>query len=147
MGDFMLARQAATPVVLISGGVGITPMVSMASALAEAGSQRAIHFLYACRSGRVHAFRDWLNALVASHPNATRQVVYELVGPDDQAGVDHDCEGRLMPEVLRAAILPDADYYLCGPVAFMTAQRDVLVALGVAPERVHTEIFGSGAVE
>ncbi|WP_025098501.1 NO-inducible flavohemoprotein [Burkholderia sp. A1] len=147
MGDFTLAREAATPVVLISGGVGITPMVSMASALSEAGSQRRIHFLHACRSGRVHAFRDWLNVLVARHPNATRQVVYELVGPDDQPGVDHDREGRLTPELLRAAILPDADYYLCGPVAFMTAQRDALVALGVAPERVHTEIFGSGAIE
>ncbi|MCM2492114.1 NO-inducible flavohemoprotein [Burkholderia glumae] len=146
MGDFTLAREADTPVVLISGGVGITPMVSMASALAAAGSRRPLHFLHACRSGRAHAFRDWLNALVASRPNTTRQVLYETVGPNDEAGVDHDREGRLTPAELDAAMLPDADYYVCGPVGFMTAQRETLLARGVEPARVHTEIFGSGAL-
>ncbi len=146
-GDFTLSRAAATPVVLISGGVGLTPMVSMASALAAQGSTRPIRFVHACRSARSHAFRDWLNALVASHPDARRQVLYELVGPDDRAGIDHDREGRITPEVLRAALLPDADYYVCGPVPFMRAQRDALLALGVASPRIHVEIFGSGALD
>ncbi|WP_323121831.1 NO-inducible flavohemoprotein [Burkholderia alba] len=148
MGDFTLDRTAATPVVLISAGVGITPMVSMAAALTEAGSTRQVRFVHACRSGRAHAFREWLNALAARHPNVTRKVFYELVGPHDRAGVDHDEEGRLTPQrVVQHAFVADADYYICGPVAFMKAQRDALVALGVEPARVHTEIFGSGAIE
>jgi nitric oxide dioxygenase len=148
MGDFTLDCGHATPVVLISAGVGITPMVSMAQTLAEVGSPRPVRFVHACRAGELHAFRDWLNALVAAHPNVTRTVVYEVVGPDDRAGVDHDLAGRLTPERLEQyARVDDADYYICGPVAFMKAQRDALVALGVAPARVHTEIFGSGALE
>jgi len=104
-----------------------------------------VRFIHACRSGAVHAFRDWLNDAVSAHPNVKRTVVYELVGPNDRAGVDHDLEGRLTPaRIEQYALVPDADYYICGPVAFMTAQRDVLAALGVAPERVNTEIFGSG---
>jgi nitric oxide dioxygenase len=148
MGDFTLARDVATPVVLISGGVGITPMVSMASTLIADGSPRDVRFIHACRSGAVHAFRDWLNDAARAHANVTRTVLYEHVGPDEHAGVDHDLEGRLTPaRVEQYALAPDADYYVCGPIAFMNAQRDALIALGVAPARVHTEIFGSGAIE
>ncbi|KGW85016.1 NO-inducible flavohemoprotein [Burkholderia pseudomallei] len=148
MGDFTLNRHAATPVVLISGGVGITPMMSMASTLVAAGSEREVRFLHACRAANVHAFRDWLNDTTDAHPNVKRAVFYEVVGPNDRVGVDHDHEGRITPAALeRHALVPDADYYICGPIAFMKQQRDALVALGVAPERVQTEIFGSGALE
>ncbi|MCO8645100.1 nitric oxide dioxygenase, partial [Burkholderia multivorans] len=137
-----------TPVVLISGGVGITPMMSMLSTLVAVGSRRDVRFVHACRSGAVHAFRDWLNDTVREHANVKRTVLYERVGPNDRVGIDHDLEGRLTPECVKQyALVPDADYYICGPIAFMKAQRDALVALGVAPERVNTEIFGSGALE
>jgi nitric oxide dioxygenase len=148
MGEFSLKRGVETPVVLISGGVGITPMMSMASTLVAEGSQRDVRFVHACRSGAVHAFRDWLNDTVREHADVKRTVLYERVGPNDRAGIDHDLEGRLTPErVQQYALVPDADYYICGPIGFMKAQRDALVALGVAPERVNTEIFGSGALE
>lgn len=148
MGEFSLKRGVETPVVLISGGVGITPMMSMASTLIAEGSQRDVRFVHACRSGAVHAFRDWLNDTVREHANVKRTVLYERVGPNDRAGIDHDLEGRLTPErVQQYALVPDADYYICGPIGFMKTQRDALVALGVAPERVNTEIFGSGALE
>jgi ferredoxin-NADP reductase len=127
--------------VLISGGVGWTPMVSMASTLVAEGSKRDVRFVHACRSGAVHAFRDWLNDTVREHANFKRTVLYELVGPNDRAGVDHDLEGRLTPErVQQYALVPDADYYICGPIAFMKAQRDALVALGVAPEHQHRDL-------
>jgi ferredoxin-NADP reductase len=127
--------------VLISGGVGLTPMVSMASTLVAEGSKRDVRFVHACRSGAVHAFRDWLNDTVREHANFKRTVLYELVGPNDRAGVDHDLEGRLTPErVQQYALVPDADYYICGPIAFMKAQRDALVALGVAPEHQHRDL-------
>ncbi|MCG0580270.1 NO-inducible flavohemoprotein, partial [Burkholderia cenocepacia] len=119
MGDFSLKRDVDTPVVLISGGVGITPMMSMVSALIAAGSPRDVRFIHACRSGAVHAFRDWLNDTVGEHANVKRTVLYELVGPNDRVGIDHDLEGRLTPErVQQYALVADADYYICGPVAF-----------------------------
>ncbi|KAF1029883.1 MAG: Flavohemoprotein [Burkholderia plantarii] len=146
MGDFTLAREATAPVMMISAGVGITPMVSMASTLAATDSRRPIRFVHACRSTRTHAFRVWLNELVATYPDAKRLVAYEQVGPGDVPGVDHDLEGRLTAERLRPMLMPDADYYLCGPVAFMAAQRDALVGLGVPGERIHSEVFGSGVL-
>lgn len=148
MGVFTLKRGVDTPVVLISGGVGITPMVSMAATLLADGGKRDVRFIHSCRSSAVHAFRDWLNDTVRANANMTRTVLYDVVGPNDREGIDYDLEGRLTPaRIEQYALVPDADYYICGPIGFMKALRDALVALGVAPERVHTEIFGSGAVE
>ncbi|MFM0741307.1 NO-inducible flavohemoprotein [Paraburkholderia xenovorans] len=148
MGDFTLDLKQTTPVVLISGGVGVTPMTSMlASLLAEPGERR-VSFVHACRNGRVHAFRQWLNDQVAGHPNVTRAVFYEALEETDRAGIDHDFEGRLdLTKIADQVIVPDADYYVCGPVPFMRAQCEVLEALGVEPMRIHTEVFGSGTVQ
>jgi nitric oxide dioxygenase len=147
MGDFVLDRAKKTPVVLISGGVGLTPMVSMLSTLVADKSERRVAFVHACRNGRVHAFKSWLNETVAQHANVTRAVFYEEVTPTDRTGVDHDFVGRMdLDRIANQAILPDADYYLCGPGAFMDAQRAALVARGVDAARIHSEVFGSGAV-
>lgn len=147
MGEFCLDREKATPVVLVSGGVGITPTMSMLSTLVAEGSQRRVAFVHACRNGRVHAFRQWLADTVAKHANVSRAVFYEEVSPADQHGIDYDFVGRIDFASLRdQAVLPDADYYLCGPIPFMEQQCDALVALGVDPARVHTEVFGSGAI-
>uniref|UniRef100_E1T7R6 Flavohemoprotein n=1 Tax=Burkholderia sp. (strain CCGE1003) TaxID=640512 RepID=E1T7R6_BURSG len=148
MGDFTLERKKSTPVVLMSGGVGVTPMISMLSTLLADGSERSVSFVHACRNGRVHAFREWLNETVAAHPNVKRVVFYEAVEAADRQGVDYDFEGRLdVTKIADRVIVPDADYYICGPVPFMRAQRDALTTLGVEPARIHTEVFGSGAVE
>ncbi|MBW9105622.1 NO-inducible flavohemoprotein [Paraburkholderia phenoliruptrix] len=148
MGDFTLERKKSTPVVLMSGGVGVTPMISMLSTLLADGSERSVSFVHACRNGRVHAFREWLNETVAAHLNVKRVVFYEAVEAADRQGVDYDFEGRLdVTKIADRVIVPDADYYICGPVPFMRAQRDALTTLGVEPARIHTEVFGSGAVE
>ena len=148
MGDFTLDRKKTTPVVLMSGGVGVTPMTSMLSTLLADGSERSVTFVHACRNGRVHAFREWLDETAASHANVKRVVFYEAVDASDRQGIDYDFEGRLdVTKIADRVIAPDADYYICGPVPFMRAQRDALVALGVEPARIHTEVFGSGAVE
>lgn len=148
MGDFRLDRTKTTPVVLVSGGVGITPMVSMLSTLIADGSARRVAFVHACRNGRVHAFKTWLGEAVACHPNVTRAVFYEELDATDREGVDFDYEGRIdFARLADQAVLPDADYYLCGPLVFMQAQRDALVALGVDASRIHSEVFGSGALE
>ncbi|WP_126877865.1 NO-inducible flavohemoprotein [Paraburkholderia kururiensis] len=148
MGDFTLNRSADTPVVLVSGGVGITPMTSMLSTLLADGSQRPVAFVHACRNGRVHAFKTWLNGVAASNANVSRTVFYEAVDAADREGVDYDFEGRLdFKRIADKALLPNADYYICGPLPFMREQRDALVALGVDASRIHTEVFGSGALE
>ncbi|WP_029970431.1 NO-inducible flavohemoprotein [Paraburkholderia graminis] len=148
MGDFTLDRKKTTPVVLMSGGVGVTPMTSMLSTLLADGSQRSVTFVHACRNGRVHAFREWLDETAASHANVKRVVFYEAVDASDRQGLDYDFEGRLdVTKIADRVIALDADYYICGPVPFMRAQRDALVALGVEPTHIHTEVFGSGAVE
>ncbi|MDQ0621755.1 nitric oxide dioxygenase [Paraburkholderia sp. GV068] len=148
MGDFTLDRKKITPVVLMSGGVGVTPMTSMLSTLLADGSERSVTFVHACRNGRVHAFREWLDDTAASHANVKRVVFYEAVDASDRQGIDYDFEGRLdVTKIADRVIALDADYYICGPVPFMRAQRDALVALGVEPTHIHTEVFGSGAVE
>ena len=148
MGEFKLDRKKTTPVVLMSGGVGITPMASMLSTLLAERSERKVTFVHACRNRSVHAFGDWVRRSAAEHPNLKVAVFYEEVGAQDRVGVDYDFEGRADLERIAAdAILPDADYYVCGPVAFMRAQRDALVARGVEASRIHTEIFGSGMLD
>lgn len=148
MGDFMLDRKKTTPVVLMSGGVGVTPMTSMLSTLLADRSGRSVTFVHACRNGRVHAFKQWLDEAIATHPNLTRAVFYEAVESTDRRGVDYDFEGRLdMTKIADKMMLPDADYYICGPVPFMRAQCDALASLGVDAARIHTEVFGSGVVQ
>lgn len=147
MGEFKLDRKKTTPVVLMSGGVGITPMASMLATLLAERSERQVTFVHACRNRSVHAFGEWVRRSAAEHPNVKVAVFYEEVGAGDRVGVDYDFEGRVELERIAAdAILPDADYYVCGPVAFMRAQRDALIARGVDASRIHTEIFGSGTL-
>lgn len=147
MGEFRLDLEKTTPVVLVSGGVGVTPMMSMISTLVAAESPRRIAFVHACRNGRVHAFKRWLAQTMATHANVSRAVFYEEVSETDREGVDYDLTGRIdFSRVAHRAILPDADYYLCGPVPFMQQQREALIALGVDAARIHTEVFGSGAI-
>ncbi|MEA3127513.1 MAG: nitric oxide dioxygenase [Caballeronia sp.] len=145
MGEFTLDRNKTTPVVLISGGVGITPMVSMLASLTAQNSTRQISFVHACRNGRTHAFGRWLDTIVAKHPNVSRTVFYENTHADDRPGTDFDFTGRLdFARIADKTVLPDADYYLCGPVPFMRAQQDALTAAGVSKARVRTEVYGSG---
>jgi nitric oxide dioxygenase len=148
MGEFKLDRNKNTPVVLMSGGVGITPMASMLATLMAERNARPVTFVHACRNGRVHAFRDWLRGVAKEHPNLRHAVFYEDAGANDRTGIDYDHVGRLdIGKIEEAVLLPDAEYYLCGPVAFMREQREALVARGVDPQRIHTEIFGSGMLD
>lgn len=146
-GNFHLDDEASTPVVMISGGVGITPMIGMLNTLVWRQSPRRAVFAHACRNGRVHAMRDRLNRIVEECPQVSRAVFYETVEAQDQPGRDHDHVGRIDLAAHRdALVVPDADYYICGPVPFMQEQRDALLALGVPAARVHWEVFGTGTL-
>lgn len=144
-GDFQLREAGGAPVVLLSGGVGLTPMVSMLNHLVRADDGRQIRFVHGCRNRDAHAMRDHVNTIAAGRGNVRKAVFYEEVGGGDEPGRDYDYAGRVDLRAIRdAAILPGADYYLCGPAGFMRAQREALLALGVGADRIHAEAFGSG---
>jgi nitric oxide dioxygenase len=144
VGDFVLHEERTSPVVLISGGVGQTPMQSMLNHLLSGNSQRQIVYVHGCRNGAVHAFRDTLNRKVAEYPNLNKVVFYEKVAEGEQQGRDYDHVGQIdLARIADQAVLPDADYYLCGPLPFMRAQSRALQALGTPAERIHYEVFGS----
>ena len=144
-GDFTLDVDAGYPVVLISGGVGITPMMSMLSTLVEQDKSRRAVFVHAARNGKVHAMKGYLSQIMSEKPQVARAIFYEEVSKADKQGLDYDYLGRIQLDKIKDVILlSDAHYYLCGPVPFMKAQRTGLEALGVPSERIHSEVFGAG---
>jgi len=146
-GAFVLRDgDPARPVVLLSAGVGATPVLAMLAQLAAAGAARPVWWVHGARSAREHAFAREATMLLARLPEAHHLVAYSAPAPGDQ-GKDHDISGRLDGAALdRAGVPVDADYYLCGPEPFMRALSAALVARGVAPERIATETFGAVAV-
>lgn len=144
-GDFVLDINSTNPAVLISGGVGLTPMMSMLKSIVnQQGQAREVKFIHAARNGHVHAMKDDLGRIVARNPSVSRLVFYEETAPGEKQGVDYDYVGRVdLAKVKDQVVLPDADYYICGPQPFMKAQSKSLGSLGVAPERIHMEVFGS----
>jgi ferredoxin-NADP reductase/MOSC domain-containing protein YiiM/ferredoxin len=146
-GSFAL-RPGDGAVVLVSAGVGATPVLAMLHALAREQSARPIWWLHGARDRAEHAFAAEVDALLAQLPDAHRLVAYSRAEPDAAAASDlYDIAGRLdLPALERAGVPKDADYYLCGPDGFMRSIGAALTARGVAPERVVTEAFGAVAV-
>ena len=130
-------------VVLISAGVGVTPVLAMLHALAAEASPREIWWLYGARNREDHPFAEETLNLIKSLPSAKSYVEYSRPGLEDRVGIDFDVAGRIGTEVLQKIGVPhDAEFYLCGPAAFMDDLTAGLKAWGVADDRVHSEIFG-----
>jgi ferredoxin-NADP reductase/MOSC domain-containing protein YiiM/ferredoxin len=145
-GSFVL-RDGTRPVVLISGGVGATPVLAMLHALAGEHSTRPVWWVHGARSREEHAFGAEVDALLGGLGDGHRMVAYSQPGAGDGLGSDYDVSGRLDLAVLdRAEVPKDADYYLCGPEGFMRAISAALTARGVQPEHIATEAFGAVAV-
>ena len=144
-GTFILG-QADTPVLLLSAGIGATPVLAMLQALAEARSERQIWWLHGARSSADHPFAAESRALLATLPNVRSVICYSRPGPDDVEGRDYDDAGRLSAAVLAELEPPrDADAYICGPAGFMEEISAALSAFGLAASRIHTEPFGPAA--
>ncbi len=141
-GDFVIPDEES-PLVLVSAGVGLTPMVSMLHAALNAGSHRPVCYVHGTRDSARHALKTEVATLAAKHPNLRTQIHYTRPGPNDQIGVDFLIEGRMTAEhLVQTNAGPDAHYMLCGPAPFLADLRTGLEAAGVAPERIHFEIFG-----
>lgn len=139
-GDFTLAASAK-PLVLISGGVGITPTLAMLEAALE--TERPVHFIHCARNGAVHAFRDWIDGLAARHPQLKRFYCYA----EEDGSQAADAVGLLDQDLL-AQWLPrerDIDAYFLGPKGFMAAIKRQLKGLGVPEGQSRYEFFGPAA--
>ena len=142
-GSFTL-RASQNPVVLLSAGVGATPVMSMLHALAARRSQREIWWVYGARNRVDHPFAEESRSLLKQLSHGRGYVVYSKPAATDQVGADFDAPGHVDTALLEKIGVPQAsDFYLCGPSSFLQDMRDGLRKWGVLAGNVHTEIFGS----
>jgi ferredoxin-NADP reductase/MOSC domain-containing protein YiiM len=141
-GEFVLDDDTG-PVLLLSAGIGVTPVLSMLYQLAAARSEREVWWLYGARGPDEHPFAAEAHALLASLPQAREHIFYSAATPQERHRA-HAARGRITGKGLAALRIPaSASAYICGPASFMTSMRDALAALGVDAARVHTELFGA----
>ncbi|KAI0820164.1 globin-like protein [Trametes gibbosa] len=148
-GEFFLDASPA-PVVLLSAGVGLTPLLAMLNTLANADGQREVSWVQAVRNERVHAFAAHVRGVREAHPCRVRtHIFYSEPGAEAVEGRDYDSRGRLVLESVPKDVLrldaADAQYYVCGPEGFMADMIEGLKARGVEESRIHAEVFGAGA--
>ena len=142
-GSFTL-RASQSPVVLLSAGVGATPVMSMLHALASEKSQREIWWIYAARNRAEHPFAEESRSLLKQLSRGRGYIVYSRPAATDQVGTDFDAAGHIDAALLkRIGVSQGSDFYLCGPSSFLQNMRDGLQTWGVPADNVHTEIFGA----
>jgi ferredoxin-NADP reductase len=131
------------PVVLLSAGIGATPVLAMLLWLAAAKSPRQVWWLHGARDSGEHPFAEEVRAALKALPRFRSHIRYSAPGPGDRPGVDYDAQGRLGAPVLTELGVPrDADFYLCGPAAFMADLSAGLAGWGVQGNHIRAEIFG-----
>ncbi|MEI9986303.1 MAG: MOSC and FAD-binding oxidoreductase domain-containing protein [Aliidongia sp.] len=142
-GSFTLAPNT-TPVVLLSAGVGVTPMLAMLYAVAgDHAPDREIWWLHSARDKAHHSFAGLVRDLVGRLGRGHHCITYSRPGAEDRIGIDYDREGHLSASLLQEIGVPQgADFYLCGPAGFLDALVTELKAWGVEPSRIHMESFG-----
>ena len=143
-GTFTL-RPGDGPVVLLSAGIGATPVLAMLHALAAGSSSREVWWLYGARNRDDHPFFQESRSLLQGLPHGRSHIRYSRPGSQDRLGSDFDAPGHLDGAAIEQLGVPhDADFYLCGPSAFLHDLTADLLAWGVRANRVHTEVFGPG---
>jgi ferredoxin-NADP reductase/MOSC domain-containing protein YiiM len=142
-GDFHLDPRESGSVVMLSAGVGITPMISMLEAIVKAGADRPIWFIHCARDRRRHIMADFIRGIANEHDNVHLHVCYSRPGPEDVLGRDYDSAGHITIDLIRR-LLPrrNFDFYLCGPAPFMKTLHDGLLAWSIPEARIHYEHFG-----
>jgi ferredoxin-NADP reductase/MOSC domain-containing protein YiiM len=140
-GSFIL-QSGERPVVLLSAGIGATPVLAMLYALEATRSTRQVLWLHAARDREHHPFAAEVRRLMFALTHGRSYVCYSRPGPRDKRGNDFDATGHLSRSVFdEAGVPPEAEVYLCGPNRFMAEMKEALATYGVAPERIHLEIF------
>lgn len=141
-GDFVLPCGRC-PIVLVSAGVGITPMLSMLHALSVEEGERPVWFVHGARDGRHQPLAEEARELSAKRPGLHLHVAFSRPRPEDKPGLHYDSEGRI-DDMLLGNLVGESNpqYLLCGPVSFMAEVQTALEHRGVCPESIHTESFG-----
>ena len=146
-GSFWIDRRERHPLVMIAGGIGVTPMMSMLEAIAHTHAERDVYFFFALRHAGDHVFKQRLNELGREDPRLRLHVIYENAGAEDVPGRDYHAVGRIGVEMLRAALPTlDMEYYICGPAGMMKAVSEQLLGERVASAKIRTESFGPSSV-
>lgn len=144
-GEFVL-RSGDRPVVLLSAGIGVTPVLCMLYSLASGAesSPREVWWLHAARNAREHVFAQEARHLLSSIAGSHSVIAYSKPDPTDRLGNDFDIEGHLDLAILQRLEVPtDADFYMCGPTGFQRDMTQSLISLRVPRDAIHQEIFGS----
>lgn len=144
-GDFFLdlGEHHERPLVLLSAGVGVTPVMAMLESVLSEQPERTVVFIHGALNGRTHAFRERTRDLAASHPNLTLHVRYSEPAEEDRVAGLHDSEGFIDAELIESLVpRRDCDYYFCGPKPFMASIYRHLLAWGIPGSQVHFEFFG-----
>ena len=142
-GDFFLDPREESPIVLLSGGVGLTPMISMLNAVVDSGKKRPTWFIHGTRNGVHHAMCKHMRQVAAENDDITVHIRYSQPRPEDIEGREYDSIGHVDPDLLKT-LLPgkDMDFYLCGPPPFMNGLLKGLWEWGVSETRIRFELFG-----
>jgi nitric oxide dioxygenase len=141
-GDFVLNTEKNTPVVLLSGGVGLTPMLSMLKTVTEEQPERKVTFIHAAANGTVHALREEVETLSTLN-QVNSFFFYDSPTEEDRINNRFDVEGYITLEWLKENVsVKDTDFYFCGPIPFMKAINHSLKGIGVDEENIHFEFFG-----
>ena len=130
-GEFTLNKEETAPVTFISGGVGITPMMSMLETVANNQPERSVSFIYSTRKKNLHPFDQDIRSLIDSLENGVYKSLYSEEG-----------DGYITKEIIKEYAHKDGDVYVCGPVSFMEAMINHLLELGFAKGHIHYEFFG-----
>lgn len=147
-GKFFLDVETERPVVLIGGGIGVTPMITMARVLTHLKDPREIYFFFGCRSGQDHMFQDEMVRLQQANPMLRLHVCYSRPDEKDEPGKAYNHESRVTVDLMKQ-ILPsnNFEYYLCGPGPFMDSLVNGLYEWGVPKKDVYFEAFGPSTVK
>ena len=140
-GSFVL-QTSERPLLLLSAGIGVTPVLAMLYALASARSTRQVLWVHAARDREHHPFAAEVRRLILALPHARSYVYYSRPGARDKIGEDFDAAGHLSQSVFDEIGIPkEADVYLCGPTRFMREMKEALATSGVSPQQIRVELF------
>lgn len=139
LGDFKL-QNTSDPVVLMSGGIGVTPVISML--YSSAGWNEEILFVQASRNSSEHTFKEELNSIKENFNNVKSAIFYQTPLETDQVGIDYDYEGFITKEWMEENLPRNGQFYFCGPLGFMKHLYNTLKGLGITDAQIHYEVFG-----
>lgn len=142
-GDFFLPDEPERPIVLLSAGVGLTPMVSMIETIGNNYPDIEVHYVHGALNSKTHAMDKHIRSIAQKHGRMSVVTFYSEPAPQDSAGITHDQDGFISPDWLRDNTpFSDADFFLCGPKPFLRNMVNELGVRGVNSERIHYELFG-----